>query len=90
MTHRKSNSDDLRLKYDYLYSFAHKVLSEAKQINLKRRYDPDCTMNNYLLQQPHKMMADVDFMLLSDEGESSIDEESSSEDDESSDSNSEN
>ena len=32
VTHRKSNSDDLRLKYDYLYSFAHKVLSEAKQI----------------------------------------------------------
>lgn len=48
VTHRKSNSDDLRLKYDYLYSLAHKVLAEAKQIGLKRKFDPDCTMQNYL------------------------------------------
>jgi DNA polymerase theta len=48
ITHRKSNSDDLRIKYDYLYSLAHKVLSEAKTINLKRKFDPDCTMQNYL------------------------------------------
>jgi hypothetical protein len=32
VTHRKSNSEDLRIKYDYLYSLAHKVLAEAKAI----------------------------------------------------------
>lgn len=75
VTHRKSNSDDLRLKYDYLYSLAHKVLSEAKQISIKRKFDPDCTMNNYLQQQPHKLLTDADYVLLSDdEGDSSLDE----------------
>lgn len=75
VTHRKSNSEDLRIKYDYLYSLAHKVLSEAKQIHLKRKFDPDATIQNYLMQQPH---IDADYVILSDDdGDSSLDEESS-------------
>jgi hypothetical protein len=44
VTHRKSNSEDLRIKYDYLYSLAHKVLAEAKSIQIKRKFDPDQTI----------------------------------------------
>lgn len=32
VSHRRSNTEDLTLKYAYLYSFASKVLSEAKAI----------------------------------------------------------
>ena len=81
VTHRKSNSDDLRIKYDYLYSLAHKVLAEAKSIQMKRKFDPDCTMQNYLQQQPHKLAGERDFVLLSDgESSSSLDEGDISED----------
>lgn len=47
-SHRKSNSEDLRFKYDYLSTLASKVLSEAQQIQLKQKYDPDATVINYL------------------------------------------
>jgi len=35
VSHRKSNSDDLSLKYNYLFTFASKVLSEARAIQMK-------------------------------------------------------
>ena len=41
VTHAKSNSEDLNLKYSYLYSFSHKILSEAKTLTLKKQFDPD-------------------------------------------------
>ena len=40
ITHRKSNNEDLSIKYDYLYTLTHKVLSEAKTLLLKKKYDP--------------------------------------------------
>lgn len=43
VTHRLSNGSDLKIKYEYLFSLSHKVMSEAKQLLLKRKYDPDCT-----------------------------------------------
>jgi hypothetical protein len=45
VTHRQSNAADLTLKYEYLYSLSNKIYSEAKAIQLKRKYDPDCTVN---------------------------------------------
>ena len=47
-SHRNSNSQDLRYKYDYLSTLASKVLSEAQTIQLKLKYDPDATVINYL------------------------------------------
>ena len=75
VTHRNSNSEDLSLKYEYLYSLSHKVLSEAKALILKRRYDPDCTANNYLANNDQKDLligGGTDFMILSESSESSI------------------
>lgn len=48
ISHRKSNEGDLKIKYDYLYSLASKVSSEAKLIMVKRRNDPDRTTMSYL------------------------------------------
>ena len=50
VSHRKSNTDDLTVKYSYLYSFSHKVLSEAQALRLKQKFDPDHTLNNYMMQ----------------------------------------
>ena len=50
VSHRHSNSEDLTLKYNYLFSFSHKVLSEAHALRLKQKFDPDHTMNNYMMQ----------------------------------------
>ena len=41
VTHRRSNQEDLTIKYDYLYSLAHKVMAEAYLIDLKRKHEPD-------------------------------------------------
>ena len=48
ISHRKSNEQDLKIKYDYLYTLASKVSSEAKLIMVKRRVDPDRTLMSYL------------------------------------------
>ena len=48
ISHRRSNEVDLKIKYDYLYSLAAKVSSEAKLIMVKRKNDPDRTMMSYL------------------------------------------
>ena len=50
VSHRKSNQGDLDVKYSYLFSFSHKVLSEAHSLRLKQKYDPDHTLNNYMMQ----------------------------------------
>ena len=50
VSHRRSNTEDLTTKYSYLYSFSHKVLSEAQAICLKKKFDPDKTTNDYLNQ----------------------------------------
>mmetsp|Transcript_14559 Transcript_14559/g.19724 ORF Transcript_14559/g.19724 Transcript_14559/m.19724 type:complete len:192 (+) Transcript_14559:882-1457(+) len=50
VSHRKSNAEDLSMRYSYLYSFAHKVISEAQALLLKAKYDPDATARNYLMQ----------------------------------------
>ena len=63
MSHRKSNEIDLKVKYDYLYTLASKVSSEAKMIMVKRKYDPDRTMMSYL-QEP--VRTDHDYVLDSD------------------------
>ncbi len=81
VTHRNSNSEDLSLKYEYLYSLSHKVMSEAKALLVKRKYDPDCTANNYLANNDQKDMligGGTDFMILSESSEmsSSLSEES--------------
>jgi len=65
-SHRRSNSEDLTVKYSYLYSFSHKVLSEAHAIRLKQKFDPDHTLNNYMLQQTHKLKNGSEYMQLSD------------------------
>ena len=66
-SHRKSNSEDLRYKYDYLSTLASKVLSEAQQIQLKQKYDPDATVINYLaLQLENRFNEGQEYMLLSD------------------------
>ena len=63
MSHRKSNEIDLKIKYDYLYTLASKVSSEAKLIMVKRKVDPDRTMLSYL-QEP--VRTDNDYVLDSD------------------------
>ncbi|CDW81021.1 dna polymerase theta [Stylonychia lemnae] len=72
MSHRKSNTDDLKLKYDYYYTLAHKVLCEAKMIMVKRKVDPDRTMISYM-QQGQGMNLDQKYVIdsdySSDEGE---------------------
>ena len=48
VSHRKSNQDDLKLKYDYFYTLAHKVYCEAKMVMVKRKTDPDRTLMSYM------------------------------------------
>ena len=79
VTHRESNAEDLQLKYDFLYSFSHKVISEAKAIMVKRKYDPDQTTNNYLNGGAvAEWLAGSDFVIVSDseDSDSSSEEES--------------
>ena len=67
VSHRRSNAEELQFKYEYLYTLASKVMSEAQQIRLKQKYDPDATVINYLaLQQDHRFLDGTDYMLLSD------------------------
>ena len=70
MSHRKSNEGDLKIKYDYLYTLASKVSSEAKLIMVKRKVDPDKTMMSYMQQQ--QLRTDNDYVL---DSEYSSDEE---------------
>ena len=49
ISHRQSNQEDLTFKYSYLYSFSHKVLSEAHALCLKQKFDPDQTKNDYMM-----------------------------------------
>lgn len=63
MSHRRSNEGDLKIKYDYLYTLASKISSEAKLIMVKRKVDPDRTIMSYL-QEPIKL--DHDYILDSD------------------------
>jgi len=79
VTHRQSNAEDLTLKYEYLYSFSHKVLAEAKAILIKRKFDPDSTANNYLALgiTTDNLFGGPDLMMLSDSSsDDSVDEES--------------
>lgn len=64
MSHRRSNEVDLKIKYDYLYTLASKVSSEAKLIMVKRKTDPDRTMLSYMQQEPVRL--DHDYVLDSD------------------------
>ena len=84
VSHRKSNQDDLTVKYNYLFSFSHKVLSEAHTLRLKQKYDPDHTLNNYMMQQ-NQAIHQSNYIALSDhsssENDSSVDEESDADDD---------
>lgn len=73
MSLRKSNSEDLTIKYSYLFSFAHKVLSEAHTLHLKQKFDPDQTMNNYLAQQ-NQALHQSNYIALSDNGSSDEEE----------------
>lgn len=72
VTHRQSNAEDLTLKYEYLYSFSHKVLAEAKAILIKRKFDPDSTANNYLAMgiTAENLFGGPDLMMLSDSSSS--------------------
>ena len=63
MSHRRSNEGDLKIKYDYLYTLASKISSEAKLIMVKRKNDPDRTLLSYL-QEPVNL--DNDYVLDSD------------------------
>ena len=75
VSHRQTNADDLTLKYEYLYSFSHKVLAEAKAIMVKRKYDPDATANNYLALGVNNdtLLGGAELMMLSDSSDSSDD-----------------
>ena len=66
MSHRKSNEDDLKLKYDYFYSLASKVLSEARMLMAKRKNDPDRTLMSYMqdntvINVEHEYVLDSDY-----------------------------
>ena len=74
VSHRQSNAEDLTVRYSYLYSFAHKVLSEAEALRIKQKFDPDKTAQNYLMQQTHKLLTGSEYMALSDHDSSSEDE----------------
>lgn len=54
MSHRRSNEGDLKLKYDYLYTLAHKISSESKIIMVKRKVDPDRTNSSYMQEHHFK------------------------------------
>ncbi len=75
VSHRQTNADDLTLKYEYLYSFSHKVLAEAKAIMVKRKYDPDATANNYLALGANNdtLLGGAELMMLSESSDSSDD-----------------
>ena len=73
VTHRQSNCEDLALKYEYLYSFSHKIMSEAKALMIKRKYEPETT--GVMDQSTLLLGGDADFMIVSD-----YDSDSSSED----------
>ena len=86
VTHRESNREDLQLKYEYLYSFSHKLVSEAKLLMTKRKYDPDCTTNGYLGPGgggAGDLWQGAEHIILSDSSSSDDDSDSSSEDDKS-------
>ena len=84
VTHRQSNAEDLTLKYEYLYSFSHKVLAEAKAILIKKKFDPDSTANNYLALglTTDNLFGGPDLMLLSDSSSSDDSDKDSEELDE--------
>lgn len=73
MSHRRSNEVDLKIKYDYLYTLASKVSSEAKLIMVKRNTDPDRTMLSYMQLEPVRL--DHDYVLDSDYSSSHEDED---------------
>ncbi len=56
----------MKIKYDYIYGLAHKVLAEAKAIKTKRKFDPDQNIQNYLQKWSQKLHNDADFVLISD------------------------
>lgn len=43
VSHLQSNQGDLNLKYGYLFPFAKNLISEAKAIVQKKKYDPECS-----------------------------------------------
>ena len=61
-----------------MYSFAHKVISEAQALLLKAKFDPDQTAQNYLMQQNHKLKSGSEYMALSDKDQSSNSSDDSS------------
>ncbi len=76
MSHRRSNEVDLKIKYDYLYTLASKVSSEAKLIMVKRKTDPDRTMLSYMQQEPvrldHDYVLDSDYSSTNEEGDDKL------------------
>eukprot|EP00347_Sterkiella_histriomuscorum_P009329 403341625 len=66
MSHRKSNEGDLKMRYDYYYTLAHKVFCEAKMIMVKRKVDPDRTMMSYMQEQQQFVDVDQRYVLDSD------------------------
>ena len=37
-SHKKTNSEDLTLRYAHLYSFSHRIISEAKTVYIKQKF----------------------------------------------------
>ena len=62
VSHRKSNSENLEVKYGYLLSFSHKLLSEAHSLHLKQKFDPDQTRDNYMMAQNHKLLQQGEYL----------------------------
>lgn len=73
MSHRRSNEGDLKLKYDYLYTLAHKVAAESKMIMVKRKFDPDRTNTSYL--QEHHFKNGQEYIIDSDSSSDEVDSE---------------
>ena len=66
VTHRLSNGSDLKIKYEYLFSLSHKVMSEAKQLLLKRLHDPDCSKD----QAQQDLQNVGEYLMVSDSSDS--------------------
>ena len=66
ISRRKSNEADVKMRYDYYFTLAHKVYTEARMIAVKKRVDPDRTAMSYLIEKDRGNDEEGDYVLDSD------------------------
>ena len=77
-SHRKSNSEDLTIKYAHLYSFSHRIITEARTIVLKKKFSKDDPNEKIVPGADSFIHNGGAYVPLSDESDSGEDDSNSS------------